>query len=321
MSFDLKSRALNFFREGIEEYYSDVTDVTDANLKSSEMAHYPKHLISGYKKDYATVEKLYDKCDAAFEEIEKKDLTTSRVKKAQAAMDAFNTSIMVLEESNAMFSAHNKHKTASQAAGILLLFGMIVKSQQEQVKKLLADIPKLEKDLKKAKRDVTGAKAQRAVNVAITGVTSVMPALKGAQLAILVLGATATRLAADAALGPTGPTAGAAAKTAAGEYGGAVDLLGKGSGKLVSAAGAIDALIADGKEIGTAEKTLKKVKKNLADTQKRYKKLEAAMRTSDKTVDATAAKYEKATKAASDASAKFKAAKQRRVDLKKELKE
>ena len=317
----LKSAALNYMREQIEEYYSDVTDVTDANLKSSEIAHYPKSLVAGYKKDYSVLEKLYDKCDAAFEEIEKKDITTSRIKKAQGAMDAFHTAIMVLEESNAMFAAHNKTQTASQVAGVLLLFGMIVQSQQAQVKKLLADIPKLEKDLKKAKREVTGAKAQRVVNVAITGVTAALPALKGAQLAILVLGTTATRLAADAALGPTGPTSGVAAKTAAGEYGGAVDLLGKGSGKLVSAAGAIDALIADGKEIGTAEKTLKRVKKNLADTKKRYKKLEEAMRSSDRTVEITAAKYEKATKAAADATKKFKAAKQRRVDLKRELAE
>ncbi|MEW9920812.1 hypothetical protein AB2B41_14450 [Marimonas sp. MJW-29] len=321
MSFSLKHMALEYLRREIEEYYSDVTDLTDANLKSSEMAHCPKSLVSGYKKDYAVLETLYDKCDAAFEEIEKKDLTTSRIKKAQAAMENFHTAIMVLEQSNAMFAAHNKERTASQAAGMILLFQMIVKSQQDQVKKLMDGIPKLEKKLKKAKRDVTGAKAQRAINVAITGVTACLPALKGAQLAILVLGTAGTRLAADAALGPTGPTAGAAAKTAAGEYGGAVDLLGKGSGKLVSAMGAIDALIADDKEIGTAEKDLKKARKDLKDTEKRYKKLVVAMRSSDKTLAAAAEKYKKATKAAGDASDKFRAAKKRRVDLKKELQE
>ncbi|MCX7558453.1 hypothetical protein OS190_02665 [Sulfitobacter sp. F26204] len=319
MSTEFKTKALNFFRENIEEYYSDVTDVTDVNLKSAEIAHYPKKLVSSYKKDYNIVEKLYDKCDAAFEDIEKNELTMSRVKKAQAAMDAFNTSIMILEESNAIFTAHNTHKTASQAAGLLILFALIVKSQQAQVKKLQADIPKLEKQLKSAKRDVTGAKAQRAINVAITGVTSVLPALKGAQLAYLVLGTAATRLAADAALGPTGPTTGAGVKTAAGEYAGAVDLVGKGSGKLMSAAGAIDALIADGAEIGKAEKTLKKVKKDLKDTQKRYETLKSNMASSDATFQAAMTKYVKATKAANDASAKFKAAKKKRVDLKKEL--
>lgn len=316
---DLKKRALDWMREEIEEDYSDVTDVTDANLKSSEMSSYPKSLVSSYKKDYDVLEKMYDKCDAAFEEMEKKEVTTSRIKKAEGALSAFRTALLVLEEGNAMFTAHNKHKTASQAAGMLVLFGAIVKGQQKQTKKLLEDIPKLEKKLKKAKRDVTGAKAQRAVNLAITGVTACLPALKGAQLAYLVLGTTATRLAADAALGPTGPTAGAAAKTAAGEYAGAVDLLGKGSSKLASAAGAIDALIADGNEIAKAEKDLRQARKDLKDVQKRYKDLVRNTAGSAKTLAATAYKYDKATKAAADATAKFRASKQRRIDLRKEL--
>lgn len=315
----LKKRALDWMREGIEEDYSDITDVTDVNLKSSEIKSYPKSLVSAYKKDYDVLERMYDKCDAAFEEMEKKDITPSRIKKAEGALSAFRTALSILEEGNAMFTAHNTHQTASQAAGMLLLFGMIVKGQQKQVKKLLEDIPKLEKKLKKAKRDVVGAHAQRGVNIAITGVTACLPALKGAQLAYLVLGTTATRLAADAALGPTGPTAGAAAKTAAGEYAGAVDLLGKGSSKLASAAGAIDALIADGKEIEKAEKDLKQVKKDLKDVQKRYKDLVRNTAGSAKTLSATADKYEKATKAAADATAKFRASKQRRIDLRKEL--
>ncbi len=319
MTGELKLAALNFFREGIEEHYSDVTDVTDKNLKSAEMAHYPSKLVSGYKKDYAVVEKLYDKCDAAFEEMEKKEVTIPRIKKAQGAMDGFNTAVMILEESNAMFSAHNKQKTASQATAILILLKAIVKG--DETRKLKKDLEALNKKLKTAKRDVTGAKAQRALNLAITGVTMCIPATSVAGVAFVVVATTATRLGADAALGPTGPSTGAAVKTTAGEFAGAVDLVGKGSGKLMSAVGAVDALVSDSKEIAGAEKALKDIQKQLKDVNKRLASLHKHMLASNKTFLKLAVAYETSTKAASDAVSKFKAAKQKRFNLKKELEE
>lgn len=43
---NLKKRALDWFREGIEEDDSDIIDADDKNLKVSEMANYPKSLFT-----------------------------------------------------------------------------------------------------------------------------------------------------------------------------------------------------------------------------------------------------------------------------------
>lgn len=310
-------KALTKFRNEIEEAYSDIADTAETNLKSNELSYFPSDMVSTYKKDCATLEKQYDKCDNLFDELFDNGLNASNVTRTEAALARFELLLKVLDASNAIFTAFSDSRVASLSAGAFELFGLIVASQQKLVIDLSNRITTIEADLKKAKRDVTGAKVQKNLNLALTAIAACAPPLRAAQTFYFVLGMAATRVGADAVLGPTGPSIASGAKTTATEYGGIAKSIGKVGGTLVSVYSTVDTLVSDNNELGKAEKNVKNLRKKLKDTIAAHKKLEANMRSSDRTLIAQCLKFEKAMKEAHKAKSRAKAAKLKRLNLKK----
>ena len=303
----------------LEEYFLDIQETAEANIKSADFKLMPSKVTGPYRKDYGLAEVLYKKCTKAHEAVVTGDHSKSAIATLQKTWDDLHSAAKVLEAGNAKYTAFIEQGVAEKAAGVAAGILLLVKSQQKRVGDLDKQLTELEKQLKKAEKDVSGAKLQRGLNVAITAIGFFLPPVKGLHVVYLAVGTSATRLTIDALLGPDGPSVVAAAKTAATDYGGVTDKLSSGAGKFISAASGIDTLLSDSKEVGKATKTVAQIKKLLASTLAAYSKLEKEMPKMQADLIRLTAALEKALKAAKDATGKVQEAELKRVDFLKEI--
>ena len=302
-----------------EEFYQEVLDAAQANMKSRDLKLMPKDEVRGYERDLATAERLYDKYCEAFDAARGGALTASRIARLQKSHDAFLTATEVVDEGNGMFAARIDSDLAAKCAGVVALFQAILKGQEQRMKSLADDLVALEKLLIKARKEVTGAEIQRDLNLAITAIGLCLPSMTLGKQVMVTIGTTVVRLSADAIWGPTGPDLAGAAKTLASEYAGVADAMGAVGGRLVSVTSMADTLNTDSKEVAKARKTLADVKKRLKSARSTHGALERALSDSAREAVRLTLALDKAANAAKDAGSRYQAHKARRHDLRAEL--
>lgn len=308
------------FMDETEEFYSDVVEVAEKNLKDGELKLYPDKLKKSYKAALTKCDKIYGKfCDVS-DRIDPENPDMKIVRKASEERGKLALACEVLEAQNAMFSAYIGAKVASQYVGVIALLAAVVKNGEGELGRVVKKVEKLTKELKKAKSLVREAKTQRAINVTITVATSVLlPELKAAQAVYVAIGVGLSRSAIDDLLGPTGATDAGALKNVSTEYAGCATALGSAANSSATVISGIDTLISDGVEVGKAEKILKDAKKDLKDAQKRLEKLKLYAKPNGVQLQKLAIGLEKAQKAASSKMKAYKAAKAKRDELQKDL--
>ncbi len=288
-------------------------------LGSSTAQYYSSATLSAYKGDVTRLDKSWGDFNAAWNKVV--------FDKAKSSKDIIKTyskyvlALEVLEQSNAR---HEAMMTAGFAVLVAALVEMMLK-WIDALKKHLKDLEKELKDLlalaKKAERDVTGAKAQTALNIVVTGISFCLgPVGWGARIGV-ALGGIATHVVIDAALGPSKGSAIGTLNTAAGESVELYDKLSSGSKKMAGAAAAVLTLKMDVDEVGQAEKIVKQVQKRVKSASNEYAKL---LRQS-KTWSADIAKLKKQSDSAlrtyEAAAAKFKSHQRKREELLQEFKQ
>lgn len=288
-------------------------------LGSSTAQYYSSTTLSAYKGDVTRLEKSWGNFNAAWNKV-----VFGRAKSSKDIIKTYSKyvlSLEVLEQSNAR---HEAMMTAGFAVLVAALVEMMLK-WIDALKKRLKDLEKELKDLlalaKKAERDVTGAKAQTALNIVVTGISFCLgPVGWGARIGV-ALGGIATHVVIDAALGPSKGSAIGTLNTAAGESVELYDKLSSGSKKMAGAAAAVLTLKMDVDEIGQAEKIVKQVQKRVKSASNEYAKL---LRQS-KTWSADIAKLKKQSDSAlrtyEAAAAKFKSHQRKREELLQEFKQ
>jgi hypothetical protein len=307
---------ITMMMEETEEYFSDVTEIADANLKHTEFKDYPRGLTGDYKRDYDVADKLYGKCLEAYDALrDAEEITKPRVARLQKAHDAFFTAIQVLEESNGMFQAFLDEGVAGKVAGIVALLSLLIKGQQKKFEALEYALLDIEKDLKAAKKLVTQAEIQRGVNTALSAIGLCLPALKGGRAVIAALASAGGKLTMDELLGPSGPDEAAAVKQASTEWMSMAEEAGKIGGKIAGVMSGVDTWVTDTKEVDKARKALKSIQKKLEAASKTHDMLERALEGSDKELLRLAIAFEKAVKAAHAAKGRFAEHEMTRYDL------
>lgn len=302
--------------EETEEYFSDVTEIADANLKHAEFKDYPRSLTGDYKRDYDVADKLYGKCLEAYDALRNaEEITEARVKRLQKAHDAFFTATQVLEESNGMFKAFLDEGVAGKAAGLVTLLSLLVKGQLKKIEDLEDELTGIEKDLKAARKLVTQAEIQRGVNTALSVIGLCLPPLKGGRAVIGALATAGGKLTMDDLLGPSGPDEAAAVKQAATEWMSMAEEAGKVGGKIAGVLSGVDTWVADTKEVDKARKMLKAVQKKLEAAVKTHDVLVRALDGSEKELVRLSIAFEKAVKAAHAAKDRFRDHELTRYDL------
>lgn len=313
-------KVIRAFMDETEEFYSDVTDLAEKNLKDKEITLYPDKVKKPYKSDLSKCHKIYGKFLDVSDRIDPDNPDMKIVRKASEERGKLATICELLDAQNAMFSAYIGAKVATQYVGIIALLSAVVKNGEGEIGRVEKKIQKLIKDLKKAKSLVREAKTQRAINVTISVATTVLlPELRVVQAVYAAMALGLTRTAIDDMLGPTGATASGGIKNVSTEYAGCATVLGNTANSAASMISSIDTLISDGVEVGTAEKLLKSAKKDLQDAEKRLKKLNLYAKPNGTQLKKLAIGLEKAQTEASSKLKSYKAAKAKRDDLQKDL--
>ncbi|MFC4668016.1 hypothetical protein ACFO5X_05570 [Seohaeicola nanhaiensis] len=313
-------KVLRAFTDETEEFYSDVADEAETNLKNSDIKKYPAKLVKDYRTDFAKANAFYNKFCDLNDKIDPEDPDRKKVTQLEKLWASLAAQCEVLAAQNAMFTAYLDAKLATQYTGVVELMTLIVKNGEGELDRTIAKVERLTKDLAKAKKLVRQAEIQRGLNVAISVATTVLlPELKGAQVIYATLLVASSRSAIDDALGPTGATDAGLKKNVATEYAGMASTLGKAVNTSATIISGIDTLLSDGVEVKTAEKLLLKAKKELAAAEKTLRKLEQYAKPNGTTLLKMTVALEKAQSTTASKIAAFRAAKQKKAELQKEM--
>ncbi|MFN4157178.1 MAG: hypothetical protein ACK4GO_02050 [Gemmobacter sp.] len=302
-----------------EEYYSDVTDIAAQNLKSPDLRHFPAAAVKAYRRDHGAAEMIYGKYCDAFDDLRTKAYTKVRLAALQKSYDALLKSTQLVDAANGSFTAWLDQDMAAKCQGMVTLLQGILKSEEARVKTLATEIVALDKALTKADREVTTAELQRDINMLVSVVGAMLPAMKTTTTVFVTIGTIAGKIGMDVMMGPDGPDTASKLKTAASEYLGASNLLGTVGGKLFSAASAADGWKIDSAEVAKARKSLTEIRKRLKSAKSAYDKLMARMDANAREFVRLSLAFEKAAVAGRNAAEKHRAQEQHRRDLRAEL--
>lgn len=261
----IESPLVQKYLENVDSDAETALDDLKANLKW--LGDYPSAMISEYKSDGTDLDKAWGNFN-----LEVNKITFGKARDGKAAMSAYSKYIItleILEEQNVRYSAYIASKVAELVAAFLKVLIDVAKRMREEFKALLAELKELEALLKKAKKDVTGAEAQRIINVGITVVSLCIPAVGlGTGIAIAVTTFTVQTVL-DSALGPGSPSALGTLNTAAGD---AIGLPKQIKPKFAKLGGGLSGLITlkmDSDEVAEAERIVAEVQKRCKDVMKR----------------------------------------------------
>jgi exonuclease VII small subunit len=313
-------KLIRAFMDETEEFYSDVSDLAEKNLKDKEIKLYPEKVKKPYKSDLIKCHKIYGKFLDVSDRIDPESPDMKIVRKASEERGKLALICEKLDAQNAMFSAYIGARVATQYVGVITLLAIVVKNGEGELARVTKKVEKLTSDLKKVKSLVRGAKAQRTINVTISVATTVLlPELRVVQAVYAAMAIGLTRTAIDDMLGPTGATTAGGIKNVSTEYAGCATTLGNTVNSAASVISSIDTLISDGVEVNTAEKLLKTAKKDLQDAQKRLVKLKLYAKPNGTQLRKLAIGLDKAQKEASSKVRAYKTAKSKRDELQKDL--
>ena len=310
----------------VEKYISAIDADAEAALdlantvQGSAMAKlYSSTTLSTYKADSKRLDKCWGDFNAAWNKV-----VFGKAKSSKEIIQTYSKYVLALE----ILEQANVRHEAMMNAGFALLVAALLDLMVKWVEGLKKRLAALEKELKellkmaeKAKKDVTGAKAQLALNVVVTGISFCLgPVGWGARIGVAV-GGIVTHVVIDAALGPSQGSALGTVNTAAGESVELVDKLSKGSKKMAGAAAAVVTMKMDVDEIGQAEAIVKKIQKRLKAAAKEYDSLTRASKTWGGKIGTMKNQYDAALKAYESAAKKFKSSQRKREGLLKEFKQ
>ena len=311
----MESPLVQKYLENVDSDAEDALDELKGNL--TWLGDYPSNMISEYKSDGVDLDKAWGNFN-----LEVNKITFGKARDGKAAMSAYSKYIItleILEQQNIRYSAYIAAKVAEFISALLKVLIDVAKRMREEFKALLAELKALEALLKKAKKDVTGAEAQRIINVGITVVSLCIPAVGlGTGIAIAVTTFTVQTVL-DSALGPGSPSAVGTLNTATGDVIGLPKQIKPKFAKLGGGLSGLITLKMDSDEVEEAERIV-------AEVQKRAKEVQSRLVTLDRFLSRDIADVEKAEKlmqsalVAAEKNAKlYKSQAQKRNGLLKEL--
>lgn len=305
--------------EAIDTDAEAALDLAKSVTGSATAKLYSSSTLSAYKADATRLDNCWGDFNAAWNKV-----VFGRAKDSKEIIKTYSKYVLaleVLEQSNTKHEAMMSAGFALLVAALLDLLLRWIKGLKTRLKALEKELKAIQALLKKAKKDVTGAKAQLALNVVVTGISFCLgPVGWGARIGVAV-GGIVTHVVIDAALGPSQGSALGTVNTAAGESVELVDKLASGSKKMAGAAAAAVTLGMDLGEIGQAEKIVKDVQKRLKVAAAEYESLIRDSRKWNGQIGKTKKQYDAALKAYEAAAKKFKSSQRKREGLLKEFKQ
>ncbi len=283
----------------------------------SGMSSYPSKFISEYKADESRLDKAWGDFNAEWNRV-----VFGKAKNSKALIAAYSRFVIaltILEEQNVRFGAFVKAKFALFAASFIAFFILVIKANAKRFAKLKKDLIELQSLLKKAKREVTEAKAQLALNAALTVVTLCLgPAGWAARAGIAAASFTA-HIVIDASLGPSKGSAVGTLNQAAGDVIGVPDKIKGPWGKIGGAASGVLTLGLDVGEIGDAKKIVKRVQDKIRAVARECVSLQGKVQADAKKLTGLRDKFKKALKTAESNAGKYKSKAGERKKLIKEF--
>jgi hypothetical protein len=288
-------------------------------LGSSTAKLYSNATFSAYDSDTARLEKSMGDFNAAWLKV-----VGGKVKTPKEIIKTYTRYVLALE----VLEQSNTRHQAMMTAGYALIVEDLVETLLKWIKAMKKRLGKLEKELKeiealvrKAHSNVTGAKAQLALNIAVTAISLCLgPVGWGARIGVAA-GGMAAHTIIDAALGPSKGSAEGALTTATGESVELVDKLSSGSKKILGAAFAVRTMKLDADEIALAKKIVRIVQKRLRKAAGEYDNLLQASKKWNTEIVKLKKKYDAALRSYESAAKKFKSSKRKREQLLKEFKQ
>lgn len=243
-------------------------DLADMVLKSDAGKLYSPATRAELKGDRDRLDKCWENFNSAWNAV-----LSGKAKDNKALVKAYSKYVIaleILEQSNVKHEAVMTSGLAIMAAALHQVVLTVIANKKKRLGELKKELEDLLKLLQKAEREVTEAKAQLALNAAITAVTFCLgPVGWGARIGVAV-GSMAVHTIIDASLGPSSGSIEGSVNTVAGESVELVDKLSKGSKRLGGAASAVITMGMDVGEIGDAYAIVAKIKKQLPKTQSKY---------------------------------------------------
>lgn len=279
---------------------------------------YPSKYTSEYKDDASDLTDAWKDFNGEYNAI-----TLGKAKDGKKAMVAYKKLILqlgVLEEQNVRFGAYIDADFANFAAQFIAIMIAVQKRAKELLDDLIDDLVWTEGKLRDAKDDVTGAEIQRAVNIALTAVSLVIPELRlGAALGVAAITLT-TQVLIDARLGPGKPAAIGVANSAAGDLVGLPKLMRTSSSKVLGVLSGVVSAKMDTDEIEDAKKIVEEVKKRIKTIESEIKQLQSFVGSDVPKLERMQKAFEASMKEADAAAKKYTSAENRRQGLLNELK-
>lgn len=309
----------------VQKYIANMDKDADAALKlakqvigSSTGKLLSSTTLGSYKKDVARLEKAQGEFALAWNMVAFKKAKDS--KQLIKTYSRYVLALTALDHANAQFAAMMTAGFALCVAALLKLLQNWIKAMRARCKKLEKDLQDLRKLVKKAQSNVTGAQAQTALNILVTGISFCLgPVGWGARIGV-ALGGVAVHTVIDASLGPSQGSAMGTVNTVSGESVELVDKLSKGSKKMLGGASAVLTLKMDTDEIAQAEKILKDIRKRARQVQQDYEGLLRATRTWKSDIAKAKKQYDQAYAAFKAAEKSYKDHGKEREQLLKEFK-
>lgn len=315
----VNSPVVQKYMEQIDTDAQAALDLAKQVIGSPTGKLYSSTTLSAYKGDATRLDKCWGDFNGAWNKV-----VFGTAKDSKEIIKTYSKYVLALEIIETSGAKHS----AMMTSGFALLVVAYLKNLQDWVTGLKGRAAALEAELKaiqallkKAKKDVTGAKAQVALNVAVTGISFCLgPVGWGARIGV-ALGGIATHAIIDASLGPSQGSALGTANTVAGESVELADKLSKGSKKMLGAAAAVVTLGMDLDEVGQAKKIVQDVQKRMKKAEAEYNYLVKA----SKKWSGQVGKIKKQTEAALAVyvagAKKFKSSQSKREGLLKEFKQ
>jgi len=238
---------------------------------TSELKSFPAAVLGQYRKDVADLNRARKAFDAEWSKLVKARGKPDRT--LLAAFDAFSLHLSAIKAANERLQALADARAAATVAAILgVVLGLHLSLAKEGTA-LLTELSQLQLLLRKATVELNEARAQRAVNAALTAVTLCIPPLNLVGRIVVTAGTATTQLLLDAALGVRKGDVKGMTNTVFSGFPGAAKDAGVAAGKCLPIVAAVATLKSDGDEVAEAGKILQLLRRRSASVTRRLRKI------------------------------------------------
>lgn len=311
----LNSKAVQAYIEGMEDDTKVALDSAKDNI--GEMGDFPPKALSTYKKERDDLDDASGEFNGAFNAV-----TWGKAKDGKALIAAYKAwviALTVLEEDNVLYGAYVEAGAAASTAIFIAVLIETVKAVQKACENIVKELEALDKLLKQAKREVTQAEIQRALNIAISVVSLLLPPMRLGRSIAVAAGTLTVQLILDAALGPGKPGAIGIANSAGGDVIGLPKLVSTPKAKFGGVASLIIGIKLDTDEVGDAKKIVEAIKDRIKSTQKTLEMLDPFLNIGADKLAKMQDGFNEALKEAKSKSNAYKSGEAKRLGLVREL--